>query len=517
MEDKPDRVFAGHMSAGFRGDCLRRIRDLEKAGRLADALAEFERLLAAEAPVFSAALLLEYGRLLWLDRQSTRALAVWEQLVLDPSAASYAGKALYNLAKAQAESGQSSRAAALYERLLALEPETREALFNLANLRQKTGAPEAALPLYRRLLALEPGRVEAWINCARACKSCGDYERAEFCLGRALALAPTAVTAHWNLAHVCLSQGRFAEGWAEYEWRLRRPEAFIPAGVEKIAPWRGENLRGRRLLLWSEQGAGDAIQFVRFAAKLSGPPACVALLCQDNLRRLLQSAPGIDLVLPFSSLPEGFDFQLSLLSLPWRLGLHTQAELSARPYLAAGPPVAKGGPAGVGKFPFHQFDDSRIKVGLVWSGNPFHVNDARRSIAFSELAPLGRIAGMCFFSLQKAVKRESLPQAQREIQPLIDLAPWMNDFAATAWVLQQLDLLLSVDTAVAHLAGALGVPAWILLPCEADWRWGLKGRRSYWYDSVRLFRQPKPGDWRSVIAALGEALASFVKADFLRG
>lgn len=462
---------------------LLQVRKSFQAGKEKEALDQLERFIRSEKQVMPAPVAMEYARLLEVNQQARQAMEILCQL---------------------------ASASHLSETAIA-------ALFNLAGLQYRSGLPKAALLSYRRLLAAAPEHVGAWINYAKACKTTGDLRQAELCLRRALIIEPENVTAHWNLAHLLLSQGCFAEGWREYEWRFRRPEAFIPEGLDKIPAWRGEDLAGRRLLLWSEQGAGDAIQFVRFVKRLPGTPARVTLLAPENLRRLLGAVAGINEVKPFSFLAgaqAGYDFQASLLSLPFLLKLQHKDDLGAAPYLRGadfalspndGPAVANC-----------NLDSPRLKVGLVWAGNPFHANDARRSLAPAELAPLGGVEKVVFFSLQKSFDGTSDALTNLPFQ-VVDLVPGLRDFADTSVCLQELDLLISVDTATAHLAGALGLPTWLLLPFEADWRWGVEGEKSYWYDSIRIFRQPEAGNWPAVLALVMSALDKSIAEDGFYG
>ncbi|MBN2705808.1 MAG: glycosyltransferase family protein [Deltaproteobacteria bacterium] len=489
-----------------RDERLQRVRELLRTGRKVEALAEFERLFRGPDQVLPAPLAMEYARLLEANQRRVEAVLIWQQLVAAAHVPDIALDALFNLARLRAEAGAWSSARDLYEKLLRLEPGHQEGLFNLANLFYRLNDTAAARVCYRRLLALAPGHVGAWINCGKACKTGGDYPLAEVCLRRALELEPENVTAHWNLAHLLLAQGCFIEGWREYEWRFRRPEAFIPEGLDQIPAWRGEDLTGRRLLLWSEQGAGDAIQFVRFVGRLPGPPAGVTLLAPENLCRLLGAVAGINEVRPYSFLAEtlfAYDLQASLLSLPFLLQLNRQEELAAAPYLRGADftlPVNDRPVAGSGNP-----DSGKLNVGLVWAGNPFHANDARRSLSPAELVPLAGVEKVVFFSLQKALAVTSGALSELPF-PVVDLASGFRDFADTAACLHRLDLLITVDTASAHLAGALGLPVWLLLPCEADWRWGLGGGKSYWYDSIRIFRQLAPGAWPEVLAEVAAEL-----------
>ncbi|MCK5679883.1 hypothetical protein KAI46_03620 [bacterium] len=256
--------------------------------------------------------------------------------------------------------------------------------------------------------------------------------------------------------------------------------------------WRGDDLSGRSILLWVEQGAGDAIQFVRFVPLLPGPPKKVTIYCPPNLLRLMETALGVDQVISYDQQPPVADCHLSLLSLPYKLALSTACAFACESYLQ--PP--RDNEIDEIKVTFVEDD---LRVGLVWAGNPQHVNDAGRSLAVGDFVELFEMSNVSFFSLQIFAGELDQLLIGKLPSGIIDLAPLLNDFADTARWLSKLDLLITVDTAVAHLAGALGFPAWVLLPKEADWRWALDRSESLWYPSLRLFRQSKEGEWSSVV------------------
>lgn len=475
------------------------VKAFEDNGMLSEARLGLEELVSVYPERVS--FLLEYARLLVYCDLHERAIRVWEKVLkLSPDSRT----ALFNLAKVYCDTGQQEKAIALYEELLQVSPDHENALFNLANLKQRLGDFESAVAFYKKLLVLNPLRIDVWINIGKAYKSLEFYSKAEFCYRRALELDAENVVAHWNLAHVLLSQERWGEGWAEYEWRLQRSAAFFPPGLKGVPCWQGEDLSEKRILLWVEQGAGDAIQFVRFISLLPGPPKQVVIYCPPSLVRLLATAPGVDYVASYEQVRPLVDCHLSLLSLPWRLGLLTSAEVCAKPYLwPVSDRVAEESDA--------YFGDGGLKVGLVWAGNARHANDANRSMTIRDFAGLIKTERLevSFFSLQVYGGGQNRKSAV-EISPnIIDLAPYLSDFADTAKWLCKLDLLITVDTAVAHLAGALGRPAWVLLPKKADWRWSLNGSESLWYPSLRLFRQSQAGEWGSVIEEIKRELMIF--------
>jgi hypothetical protein len=295
--------------------------------------------------------------------------------------------------------------------------------------------------------------------------------------------------AAFNLANLLLLQGRWAEGFAGYEARLDLPEA--PKPDFRLPRWTEATPPGR-LLLWSDQGYGDTIQFLRYVPALAARGQRVQLYLRDPLQRLAATAPGVDAAFALSGDPPAADSELPICSLGAALRLADPGPWPG-PYLTA--PPAPDLPLPPGK---------QYRIGLVWAGNSAHINDANRSIGLADLRPLLARKDIEWCSLQTGERAGD----RSETEGIRDLAPLLTDFAATAAVLRTCRLVIAVDTAIVHLAGALGMPAWVLLPAiETDWRWGLEGSTSVWYPSLRLFRQRAPGDWHPVLAAILAALA----------
>ena len=375
---------------------------------------------------------------------------------------------------------------------LALNPASAKAQNGLGIALHESGALDDAILQYRRALDLAPDYPEAKSNLGAALQERGDFDEAIRCLTEAVALKPDSAEAHTNLATTLLAAGDFAAGWAEYEWRWGTP-SMVKGRRDFTQPqWRGEPASGRTLLIHAEQGLGDSLQFCRYAPLAAERGVRVILEVQAPLVRLLGQLPGIERVIARGDPLPPFDLHCPLLSLPLAFATRLESIPAAPSYLAADPaPLAGANP----------------KIGLTWAGNPrlhsaaLAAIDRRRSIAPELLAPLVAQPGWDFVSLQKGG-----PAAPAEFR-LIDVMAEMTDFADTAALIAGLDLVISVDTAIVHLAAALGKPVWVLNRFDSCWRWLRHRADSPWYPSLRLFTQPKPGDWASVIDAVRTELS----------
>jgi tetratricopeptide (TPR) repeat protein len=361
-------------------------------------------------------------------------------------------------------------------------------LFRLGNL-------VAAERWFQAAGQVDPASPLPFINLAMIYRVWGFVPQAVACLEHAVVLAPDNAEAHWNLANALLTAGEFERGFAEYEWRFRREGRGerSPHGLGPMPRWRGEALEGKTLLLALEQGIGDVIHFVRFARRLAAQGATIVVECHDGLQSLIATAPGVARTIAPGS-PVKADYYLPLLSVPHLLGL-TRDDIGADGAYLRVPERAA---------PFDL--EGGLKVGLVWRGNPQHENDQWRSVPLSLLAPLLDVPDVTFYSLQVGVSAKDLEAAPWRTR-VTDLAPRLTDFAATAAAVQALDIVISVDTAVAHLAGALGKPAWLLIAQGNDWRWLHEREDTPWYPAMRLFRQRKHRNWQPAIKALAAALA----------
>lgn len=414
------------------------------------------------------------------------------------------GHLLSNLGLLLESQGHLDEALSCQRAAVALAADSAPVHTNLGSLLARLGQPEAAEVHYRQALALDPGFLKARSNLGVLFADAGRLAEAEACFREVLAIKPDYLQVRMNLGEVLLAGGRLLEGWPFYEGRQH---IFVEGGHgptvnPPLCPqWRGEPLAGRSIVVMPEQGLGDEIQFARFLPWLKAQGAArVTLVCRPQQKALFGTLVGPDCLVDLNEagplLPE-HDYWVFLMSLP----MHAGTDLSTippAPYLHAdGQRVAQFA---------DYFSAPGMKVGLVWRGNPKHLNDSERSLpGLAVLQPVLNQAGVRFFSLQ--LGQGPLPADL----PVIDLAPLITDFADTAALLQQLDLVISVDSAVAHLAGALGVPCWILLPAyKTDWRW-LRGRGDTpWYPQTRLFRQTRRGQWDGVVVQVAEALADQV-------
>lgn len=388
-----------------------------------------------------------------------------------------------------------------YDHALLMRPDFAQAYGNRANALVELNRPAEALADYDRATADKP-YASALVNRGLALNYLDRPDEALESFDRAIALEPDLAQGHWNKALLCLALGDFERGWHDYEWRWRGATDLVPRGFTQ-PQWRGEDLAGTTILLHAEQGFGDSIQFIRYLPMVKAKGATVILEVPDSLLPLIGDlADGVTMITRGGALP-AFDLHCPLMSLPLAFGTTLAGIPASVPYLNA--------PAGrIDAWRARLSSMGRPRVGLVWSGRPDHKNDHNRSIALSRLEPLLSVAGVAFVSLQREYREADLPALEK--LPIRRLDDALTDFADTAAVIGELDLVITVDTAVAHLAGAMAKPLWLLLPRIQDWRW-MRGRMdSPWYPSARLFRQPQIGDWDGVIAAVAQELGALSNA-----
>lgn len=441
----------------------------------------------------SSATLIQQGKLAEAEARYRQTLAG------DPDDA----EALTNLGVVLQLQSRFEEAEASYRRALELRPGLAVGHNNLGVVLQARDCLDEAIGSFRRALALRPDYPDALNGLGVALQADGRIDEALACFRQVLALRPDHAETRTNLATALLLAGDLEAGFGELEWRWlaqgraeRLPDGFPPQ-------WLGESLSGRTLLVLCEQGAGDTLQFVRYLRSLKADTGAreIVLMAPRPLLRLLASAEGVDRLVSPEEPPPDFDCFVRLLSLPQRLGTTAATIPDAVPYLRVPEPLLEARRRQVAGLP-------GPKVGLVWRGNPLHRNDRKRSLPEAVWPLVGRAPGVSWVGLQPGPS----PREAGLLEGLgaLDLSPTLTDWAETGAVVAALDLVITVDTGVAHLAGALGKPAWVLLPFAPDWRWQLGRTDSPWYPSLRLFRQPRAGDWTAVLEAVTAALADLV-------
>jgi Flp pilus assembly protein TadD len=377
-----------------------------------------------------------------------------------------------------------------FQRALEINPDFAEAHTNCGNALRDLGRLDEAFAHCSRAVALTPGAAEIRNNLGSVLRSLGRVDEAIAEFRQAAGLRPDLTQVHFNLAMALLSRGDLTAGWAKYEWRLQ-------GGVKGIRPrdfskpqWQGEDLNGRTILLYAEQGLGDTIQFCRYAPLVAARGGRVILEVPRPLVGLLSGLEGVEHVIVAGEPLPVFDFHCSLMSLPNVFGTTLATIPATTPYLPIDEPRRK-------YWQQRLTSSTGLRIGIVWAGNPNNPDDRQRSLPFAALAPLWNIPGIRWYSLQVGERRADLDAAPPGM--IEDLSPALNDFAGTAAVISQLDLVLSVCTSVAHLSGTIGCPTWVMLHFAADWRWMTERQDTPWYPSARLFRQAEPGEWGHVI------------------
>lgn len=400
-----------------------------------------------------------------------------------------------NLCGALLESGQTVAAIDAGRRATVADPNNAEAHYNLGNAFSAAPIAAEAAACYRRALQVDERYTDAWVNLGAALQHIGECEAAITALDHALALSPDLPQAEWNKATALLLSGQLREGWELYEWRWRAVSGLTLPMVDRPR-WAGAPLAGQRVLVVAEQGLGDTIQFVRYASMLRASGAHVTLECPASLKTLLEKSNIADQVIASGDPRPDIDAWTPLMSLPGLFGTEMDSIPAECPYLSAAPADVSRAPG-----------ERALRVGIVWRGSLTNNRGRFRSCTLSDLEPLTGVPGIRLFSLQTELAPDDA--AQLETIGVADLGSGFNDFSASAAAVQAMDLIISVDTATAHLAGALGKPVWTLLSAMPDWRWLLDRVDSPWYPTMRLFRQQRVSDWTQVIGEVSAGLVAF--------
>jgi tetratricopeptide (TPR) repeat protein len=464
---------------------------LKALGKLDEAIACYRQAIAlktdyADTHVNLGGTLAEQGKL-------DEAMATYRHaLTLRPEAAEVHNGLGIALVRAK----RLDEAVSSFRQAVQLRPNYPQAHNNLANALKEQGNYAEAQQSYLRTVQLDPQFADAHNNLGLLFAEQGRLAEALASYGRALQLRPDFAVAHKNRSLVWLQQGKFAEGWAEYEWRWQCPE--LPLRRFPKPQWDGSPLAGRTIMLHAEQGLGDTLQFIRYVPLVKQRGARVIVVAQKALLRLLKSCPGIDDLMAQGDPIPPFDVHAPLLSLP-RLFDTLPATIPARgPYLFAEPPLVERLRQELGPTP-------GFRIGIAWRGSRGHALDRYRSFAIAQLEPIAEVPGVRLFSLQKEAGSEEVAALDGRFA-VTDLGPRLDDFADTAAVMKNLDMVISTDTSVLHLAGALAMPAWGALAAASDWRWLLEREDSPWYPTLRLFRQARLGDWPEVFVRMAGTL-----------
>ncbi len=414
-------------------------------------------------------------------------------------------KAYNNLGTTLKELGQRTEAIENYRQTIRLTPDFAEAHNNLGIALKDEGRLEEAIESYTQAIKIKPDYATAYSNLGTALHSEGQYDEAIENYEKAIQLAPEHAGARWNRSLLLLLAGRYTEGWKEYEWRKKINSAkdVYPHTYEK-PQWNGAPFVGKRLLVHYEQGIGDNLQFVRYLPMVKARGGTVIFETPKSMYGLLKNSKAIDELIektPGSKPNVDFDLYVSLMDLPRIFETTLETIPSEVPYLHAEPEKVK--------YWKNKFTETGFKVGLVWGGRPIRANEILtlqyRSCALEYLEPLAEIDTVKLYGLQKGPPAEQIKQLSKKII-ISNFGEKFEDFADTAAAIENLDLVISIDTSVAHLAGAMGKPTWALLKFDADWRWLLEREDCPWYPTMRLFRQKKNEHWNLVIKRVAEEL-----------
>ena len=513
------------------GDLMRAGLKHQQAGRLSDAEACYRQVLAVHPGQADALQLLGViahqmgrhdeaveliGQAIKQDGQnpvyfSNLGVVLKAQGKLDEAMSAYRqaihlnsnyAEAYSNLGYGLWDQGKLDEAVAACRQAIRSNPNLAEAHSNLGIALKGQGKLNEAVAACSQAIRIKPDYADAYSNLGLALKDQGELQAAVVACRQAIRFKPDFADAHWNDSLLSLLIGDFERGWIKSEWRWKSTSSGLSARNFSQPLWLGaEPVDQKTILLHSEQGLGDTIQFCRYVPLVAARGARVVLEVPKPLRHLMSDLVGVSHCLSKGDALPDFDLHCPLLSLPLAFGTRLDTIPSMTPYLRA-PAQEQDWEAQLGP-------KDRLKIGLVWSGNPRHRDDGKRSIELNALLPLFDVA-TTFVSLQKDLRaRDKAVLTERS--DMINLGPSLDSFADTAAVIKHLDLVISVDTSVAHLAGALGRPVWILLPFVPDWRWLLDRDDSPWYPTARLFRQTESRDWTGVLDRVRAALNDFVR------
>jgi tetratricopeptide (TPR) repeat protein len=399
-----------------------------------------------------------------------------------------------------------AEAIGVFERCIAIAPQNAAAFNSIGACYLSMDQPRKAEEFLRKAVQRDPRNSEAIYNLGSAMMRQNRHRDAIAALEQVIALRPDFALAHANVAGALIALGDWKRGWEEFEWRLKVPGSKPPDPRTAQKMWQGEPLQGQPILLISEGGLGDGIQFSRYAPLVAGRGGRATLLCQPPLARLMRSLKDVERVVTPSDAIGSFEQYCPLMSLPHLFGTVPENVPSAdAAFLSAEADDVKrwGEKLGAADFGIK-------RIGIVWAGNPENLMDMSRSIPFDALAPLASIEGVKFYSLQKGPRGQPITRPVSGL-PMIDHTADLHDMAETAALLQNLDLLLTADTAVAHVAAATGRPTWFMLAHSPDPRWMVEREDTPWYTNVRLFRQDTPGNWVGLVQRVAGELSQWAR------
>ena len=472
------------------GNCLK------DTGRLDEARACYQRALALRPNYIEA--LNNVGDVLRQLHHPTEALAAFDRaLAIKPDYRN----ALINRAEVLHDLDRTTEASAAYDCAMATWPNSPDVFNSLGTTAHALGRYDDALTWYGKALSFDPKHHHAMCNAGTTLQTTGRFDAALEHFARAVAIKPDFADAQLNIARCRLEAGDYAAAWPQYEWRWETSQG-LPGRRHFPQPlWLGDHaVAGKTILVWAEQGFGDMLQAVRYAPLLAARDARVILLVPSHLQALFARIPGIAEVLAYGAELPAFDLHCPIMSLPLAFDTTLETIPAGVPYLHADGRRSAAWRERLAALP-------GLKVGLVWAGSHRYLLDRRRSMRLAQMAPFGTVPGVTFVSLQKDAP------AQQALRPpagltLHDWTAELHDFDDTAALIEALDLVISVDTAIVHLAGALGKPVWVLNRYDTDWRWLRDRDDSPWYPSLRLFRQKRPGEWDSVLDEVRAALTA---------
>ncbi|CAK0749687.1 Tetratricopeptide repeat protein [Azospirillaceae bacterium] len=483
-------------------DLLQQAFALHRAGQLKEAVQGYIHVLKldpnnVDALHLSGLVLRASGKNPDAEKMIRRAIALRPTFV----------EAHYNLGNTLSALGKVDEAIESYEHAISLQPDHTTALYNLGNLHRNQGKFDDAVACFQKAVKYKPSYAEAWHNLANVFKEMGEIILAVEIYRKTLSLVPDLAEAHYNLGLSLMALGQFEEGFREYEWRWKVDTFPSPKRNFSQPQWDGSAFPGRCLLVHAEQGLGDVIQFCRYLPMLPSRSGGgrVMLECLPSQMGLLGRLEGVDAVVPAGQPLPPFDLQVPILSLPFIFKTSLETIPNACPYLTPNPERVSLWRNRMGE------QQDVVRIGLVWAGNPRHGNDKNRSLSLRQFFGLPMQKMIKYYSLQKDKAAEEINQfGLSGVIP--DLGKDIKDFEDLTAVISILDLLITVDSAPAHVAGGLGKLVWTLLPFSADWRWMTETSESPWYPTMTLYRQSQAGAWDDVLARIVTDIAGVMAA-----